>query len=93
MSRSEDGFNVIWEVPDPDNCTPLTSMVSTVLLSEVFFIVIFPLSASTFSLKFNTMFASTATSIALSEGLDDDNVGFVLSDVVKLNVVVSLIPA
>ena len=66
-------------------------MVSTVLSSEVFFIVILPLSASTFSLKFSTMFASTATSVALSAGLEDDNVGFVLSDVVSFNVVFSLI--
>ena len=39
------------------------------------------------------MFVSTSTSVALSAGLEDDNVGFVVSDVVKLNVVVSLIPA
>ena len=61
--------------------------------SEVFLIVILPLSASTLSLKFKTIFTSTSTSVALSAGLEDDNVGFVSSDVVKLNVVVSLIPA
>ena len=52
-----------------------------------------PLSASTLSLKFKTIFTSTSTSVALSAGLEEDNVGFVVSDVVKLNVVVSSIPA
>ena len=93
LSRSEEGLTVICDVPDPDTWPPLTSIASTVESSEVFLIVISPLSASTFSLKFSTMFVSTATSVALSAGLEDDNVGFVVSDVVKLYVVVSLIPA
>ena len=72
----------------------VTSIVSKVLLSEVFLIVIFPVSTSTISLKFRTIFASSATSVALSAGVDDDNVGFWTSAaVVKLKAVVELIPA
>jgi hypothetical protein len=37
--------------------------------------VILPLSTSTLSLKFKTILASLATSIALSAGDDDDKVG------------------
>ena len=37
--------------------------------------VILPLSTSTLSLKFKTIFASLATSVALSAGDDDDKVG------------------
>ena len=44
-----------------------------VLSSEVFLIVIFPLSASTASLKVKTIFAFVATPVALSDGLEDDN--------------------
>ena len=63
------------------------------LSSDVFLIVIFPVSTSTFSLKFRTIFASIATLVALSAGLADDNVGLVLSTVVKLKAVVLEIPA
>ena len=49
------------------------------LSSEVFFIVIFPLSASTASLKVRTILAFVATSVALSDGLEDDKVGASLS--------------
>jgi hypothetical protein len=64
-----------------------------VLSSEVFLIVILPVSTSTLSLKFKTILASLATSVALSAGDDDDKVGSILSPVVKLRAVVELIPA
>jgi len=54
--------------------------------------VIFPLTASTFSLKLRTIFASMATPGASSSGTDELNVGSVLV-VVKLKSVVELIPA
>ena len=56
---------------------PVTSIVSIVELSDVFLIVILPLSASTFSLKFNTMFAVTLIPVALSAGVEDDKVGII----------------
>ena len=71
----------------------MTSIVSNVLSSDFFLIVIFPVSTSTLSLKFRTIFESTATSVALLAGVDDDNVGFDTSAVVKLRAVVELIPA
>ena len=54
-------------------------MVSIVELSDVFLIVMFPLSASTLSLKLRTIFASIATPVALSAGVDELKVGAVLS--------------
>ena len=84
---------VILEVPVPLTWPLVTSIVSTVLSSEVFLIVILPVSTSTLSLKFKIIFASLATSVALSAGDDDDKVGSVLSPVVKLKAVVELIPA
>ena len=65
----------------------------TVELSDVFLIVIFPVSASTLSSKFKTIFAFTPTAVALSAGVEDDNVGLTTSEVVKLKAVVELIPA
>ena len=53
---------------------------------------IFPLSASTLSLKLRTIVESTATLVALSAGTDELSVGTVLA-VVKLKAVVELIPA
>ena len=44
-------------------------------MSDVFLIVIFPLSASTFLLKFKTIFASSDTLVALSAGVDELKVG------------------
>ena len=55
--------------------------------------IIFPLSASTASLKLRTIFASTAIPVASSAGVDDDKVGALTSAVVKLSVVASEIPA
>ena len=52
----------------------------------------FPVSASTFSLKLRTIVVSRAISVALSAGTDELNVGTELV-VVKLNAVVELIPA
>ena len=58
----------------------VTSIVSTTALPVVFLIVIVPpLSASTFSLKFRTIFESTATPVALLAGVDELKVGAVLS--------------
>ena len=86
-------MTVIWDVPVPDTrSVSVTSIVSTVESSDVFLIVIFPLSASTFSLKFKTIFASLSTSIASSAGTDEVNVGTEFI-VVKLRSVVELIPA
>ena len=44
-------------------------------MSDVFLMVIFPLSASTFELKLRTIVESTATLVALSAGTDELNVG------------------
>ena len=71
------GLIVISVEPLPLTLAPVTSIVSMVLSSEVFLIVIFPLSASTASLKVRTIFAFIATSVALSDGLEDDRVGAV----------------
>ena len=84
---------VICVPPDPETCPPVTSIASTVELSDVFLIVIFPLSVSTFSSKLSTIFASTATPVALSAGVDELKVGAVLSTVVKFKAVVLDIPS
>jgi len=63
------GLIVIAVEPLPLTLAPVTSIVSIVLSSEVFLIVIFPLSASTASLKVKTIFVFIATSVALSEDL------------------------
>ena len=64
------------------------------MLSSFFFlIVIFPLSASTASLKVSIIFAPTAISVPLSAGLEEERLGLVSSPVVKLKAVVLDIPA
>ena len=63
------------------------------LLSDDFLRVILPLPAATFSLNVKTMFAPTATPVALSAGEADERVGAVASAAVKFIVVVLLIPA
>ena len=84
---------VICDVPVPVTISvSVTLIVSTVESSDVLWIVIFPLSVSTFSLKLRTIVASSATSVASSSGTDEVNVGIVLV-VVKLRSVVELIPA
>ena len=67
-------------------------MVSNVLSSLVFLIVIFPLSTSTSSLKVRKILAFLPTPVALSAGADEERLGFVLSTIVKLYEVLSLIP-
>ena len=84
---------VIVVVPVPVTNEPVTSMLSTVELSEDFLIVILPLSTSTASLKVRTIFASTATPVALSDGVEEERVGASTSALVKLNVVAFVIPA
>jgi hypothetical protein len=71
----------------------VTSIVSTVLSSDDFLMVILPLSASTASLKVKTIFASIRMSVPLSVGLEDERVGLDSSAVVKLKAVVLDIPA
>ena len=80
-------------MPEPDTVFPVTSIVSTVLSSLVFFIVIFPLSTSTFSLKFSTMFALTAIPVAWWAGVVLVKYGLPVSCEVKLKAVVEEIPA
>ena len=84
---------VSFGVSDPETWPLVTSIVSKIELSEVFLIVIFPLSASTLSLKFNTIFASLATPESLLAGVDELKVGNVFVVIVKLKAVVELIPA
>ena len=68
-------MTVICEDPEPETWPLVTSIVSTVESSDVFFIVIFPLSASTFELKLRTIVESSATLVALSAGVDELSVG------------------
>ena len=68
-------------------------MVSIVELSDVFLIVILPLSASTASAKLRTILLSIATAVALSAGDQLLNVGLIVSAIVNERLVVSLIPA
>ena len=70
----------------------VTLIVSNVLSSEDFKIVISPVSTSIISLKFRTIFESLATSVASSAGVEELKVGKTLAEV-KLNAVVELIPA
>ena len=91
-SKLEVGFTVICVVPVPVTFELVTSIVSKALLSDVFLIVIYPVSTSTISLKFKIIFASLDTLVALSAGVDELKVGKTLA-VVKLKAVVELIPA
>ena len=79
--------------PDPVTVFPVTSMVSTEVSSLVFLIVIFPLSTSTFSLKFSTMFVLTAIPVAWWAGVVLVKYGLPVSCEVKLKAVVDEIPA
>ena len=80
-------------LPLPLTLFPVTSIASMVLSSEDSLIVIFPLSASTASLKDSEIFAETYSTVAGSAGFELDKEGLVLSIVVKLNAVVLEIPA
>ena len=84
---------VIVVVPVPATNVLVTSILSTVELSEDFLIVILPLSTSTASLKVSTILASTATPVALSDGVEEERVGATTSALVKFNVVASVMPA
>ena len=64
----ESGLTVICDVPVPVTWPLVTSIVSIVLSSEVFLIVILPLSTSTFSLKFKIILAFMPTSVVSSAG-------------------------
>ena len=68
-----------------------TLMVSKIVLSA-FLIVILPLWAVTFSLKFKTIFASSATLVALLAGTDVLKIGVSFATV-KVKAVVELIPS
>ena len=85
-------MTVSWVELDPVTCPPDISICSTVLSSEDFFIVMFPLATVTVSLKFNTILELMAISVALSAGVEEVRVGLVTSAVVKLNSVVELMP-
>ena len=74
-------MTVIWDVPEPSTCSLVTSIVSTVELSVVFLMVMFPLSTSTFSLKLRTIVESSAIPVALSAGTDELSVGGALLSV------------
>ena len=102
LSKSLEGFIVIWSPPAwpigpwaplPVTWALVTPICSTVLLSDVFLIVIFPDVALTLSLNVRTILALTATPVALSAGTEEERVGAILSSVVKLKAVVELIPA
>ena len=67
-------------VPVPVTLLLVTSIVSNALSSLVFFIVILPLSTSTFSLKVKTIFAVLDTFVASSAGVLDDSVGAVVHE-------------
>ena len=75
LPRVTDGLTVICDVPVPVTWPLVTSIVSIVLSSEVFLIVILPLSTSTFSLKFKIILALIPTSVVSSAGLDELKVG------------------
>ena len=68
------GFIVICVVPLPLTCPPVTLIVSTRVPSDRKMDIL-PLSASTASEKFKTMFDVVATSVALSSGEVEMSVG------------------
>ena len=80
-------------VPPHVTCPDVTSIVSTVELSEVFLMRILPVPAETTSEKVMIRLVSTRTSIALSSGESERMVGDVKSTVVKFHLVVLAIPA
>ena len=71
----------------------MISIVSTVASSDVFLMMILPVSTSTASEKFRIILLSTATAVALSAGEELSKVGAPISAVVKDSAVVSVIPA
>ena len=67
-------------VPVPVTLLLVTSIVSNVLSSLVFLIVILPLSTSTFSSKVKIIFAVLETSAASSAGVLEERVGAALHE-------------
>ena len=81
---------VIVVVPVPVTFEPVTSMVSTVELSDVFLMVILPLSTSTASLKVRIILTVPTTPVEPSVGDEEDRVGIVFVRVPLPVVVVPL---
>ena len=71
----------------------MISIVSTVASSDVFLMMILPVSTSTASEKLRIILLSTATAVALSVGEELSKVGAPISAVVKDSAVVSVMPA
>ena len=76
--------------PDPETFDPVTSIVSTIESSDDFLITIFPLSASTASLKVRTILSFTPTFDAPSAGEEEDRVGTVTIDKIPSSALSSL---
>ena len=84
---------IVTTAPDTVTLGSVASIVSMTVSSLVFLMTIFLVAtAVTVSENVSTMLAFTPTSMALSAGDDDDNVGAVTSAVVKFNTVLSVIP-
>ena len=71
----------------------MISIVSTVASSDVFLMMILPVSTSTASEKLRIILLSTATAVELSVGEELSKVGAPISAVVKDSAVVSVMPA
>ena len=71
----------------------MISIVSTVASSDVFLMMILPVSTSTASEKLRIILLSTATAVELSVGEELSKVGAIISAVVKDSAVVSVMPA
>ena len=70
----------------------MISIVSRVASSDVFLMMILPVSTSTASEKLRTILLSTATAVELSEGEELSKVGAPISAVVKDSAFVSVMP-
>ena len=93
-------MTVIVVEPEPETFALVTSIISTVLLSDDFLIMILPVLTTTSSLKVRTMLVLMPTPVAPSDGDEEEKVGSVSSEVgaltsavVKFSVVASVIPA
>ena len=84
---------MICVVPEPVTWLLSTAMLSTVELSDVFLIVILPVSTSTASEKFRMILLSTVIPVAPKAGDELLKVGTPTSAEVNERLVVSLIPA
>ena len=72
-------MTVIVVAPEPETFALVTSIISTVLLSDDFLIMILPVLTTTSSLKVRMMLALMSTPVAPSDGEDEDKVGAVRS--------------